>query len=136
MAKKKKKQVKEYENVEILIDDIVSQFGDGSISQGISGKVVECDAISTSALNLDLAIGVGGIPRGRITEIYGPYASGKTTLALEAAANCQKDGGVVAFIDVEHALDPVYEETLVVKLINSFFLNQIFNNIIVFCHNT
>ena len=116
MAKKKKKQVKEYENVEILIDDIVSQFGDGSISQGISGKVVECDAISTSALNLDLAIGVGGIPRGRITEIYGPYASGKTTLALEAAANCQKDGGVVAFIDVEHALDPVYAEKIGVNM--------------------
>lgn len=112
----KKKEHKEYANVELLIEDIIKQHGDGSISQGLSNRRVKCDAISTGALNLDLAIGIGGVPRGRIIEVFGPFASGKTTLTLEIAANAQRDGGTVAFVDVEHALDPGYAEALGVDM--------------------
>jgi recombination protein RecA len=79
---------------------------------GESGARVQVDAVSTGALNLDLAIGIGGIPRGRVTEIFGPESSGKTTLALHAVANAQRQGGIAAFIDAEHALDTVYARKL------------------------
>lgn len=91
------------------IDDIKKRYGDGAVMRlGESHLVV--DAIPTGSLALDLALGVGGIPRGRVTEIYGPEASGKTTLAQHIAAEAQKLGGVCAFIDMEHALDPAYAE--------------------------
>ena len=116
MAKKRKEKRVDYASIEVLIEDIVQQHGDGAISQGISRKGIKCDAISTGALNLDQAIGIGGIPRGRITEVFGPFASGKTTLTLEIAANAQKDGGVVAFVDAEHAIDPSYAEAIGVDM--------------------
>jgi len=116
MAKKKVIKKTDYESVEVLIEEIVKAHGDGTISQGISRKGIKCGAISTGALNLDAAIGIGGVPRGRITEIFGPYASGKTTLTLEIAANAQLDGGVVAFIDAEHAIDPMYAESIGVDM--------------------
>lgn len=121
MAKKKKNKDVEYPSIEILIDALTAEHGDGAISQGISRKRVKCEAISTGALNLDMAIGIGGIPRGRITEIYGPYASGKTTLTLEIAANAQRDGGVVAFVDAEHAIDPIYAGAIGVDMSKILF---------------
>ena len=81
-------------------------------------KETGVDAISTGALNLDIALGIGGIPRGRIIEIYGPESSGKTTLALHAVAEAQKAGGEAAFIDAEHALDPVYAKKIGVDIDN------------------
>ncbi len=95
------------------IAQIEREFGKGSIMRlGAKGKLLDVRVISTGAFPLDLALGVGGIPRGRITEIYGPEASGKTTMALHVVAEAQKEGGVAAFIDAEHALDPVYARNL------------------------
>ena len=102
--------------VEGAIAQIEREFGKGSIMRlGEKGRLLDVQVIPTGALPLDLALGVGGIPRGRITEIYGPEASGKTTLALHVVAEAQKKGGVAAFIDAEHALDPVYARKLGVK---------------------
>ncbi|MBR3318134.1 MAG: recombinase RecA [Atopobiaceae bacterium] len=90
-------------------DDIIKKFGDGAIMRfGDGGPELEVEAIPTGSLALDVALGIGGVPRGRIIEIYGPESSGKTTLALEILAEAQAMGGVVAFIDAEHALDPGY----------------------------
>lgn len=89
-----------------LVEQINKARGDGTIMYGT--PIVDCEIISTGALTLDVALGVGGLPRGRIVEIYGPESSGKTTLALTVAANAQKVGGTVAYIDAEHALDPGY----------------------------
>jgi recombination protein RecA len=91
------------------LDDIKKRFGDGAVMR-LGESHLAVDAIPTGSLALDLALGVGGIPRGRVTEIYGPEASGKTTLAQHIAAEAQKLGGVCAFIDMEHALDPAYAE--------------------------
>lgn len=103
----------------LAIAQIEKQIGKGSIMRmGSDDPQVRVDAISTGAINLDAAIGVGGIPRGRITEIYGPESSGKTTIALHVAANAQKRGGVAAFIDAEHALDVEYAKKLGVDLEN------------------
>ena len=102
--------------IEGAIAQIEREFGKGSIMRlGAEGKLLDVRVIPTGALPLDLALGVGGIPRGRITEIYGPEASGKTTMALHVVAEAQKEGGVAAFIDAEHALDPVYARKLGVK---------------------
>ena len=102
--------------IEGAIAQIEREFGKGSIMRlGAEGKLLDVRVIPTGALPLDLALGVGGIPRGRITEIYGPEASGKTTMALHVVAEAQKEGGVAAFIDAEHALDPVYARNLGVK---------------------
>lgn len=93
------------------------QFGKGSIMRlGDKNTNNDIDTISTGSLGLDVALGVGGLPRGRIVEIYGPESSGKTTLTLQAVAECQRKGGVAAFIDAEHALDPIYAEKLGVCL--------------------
>ena len=93
----------------LAIAQIEKTIGKGSIMRmGEDRARVKTDSISTGAINLDAAIGIGGIPRGRVTEIYGPESSGKTTLALHIAANAQKNGGVAAFIDAEHALDVEY----------------------------
>ncbi len=97
------------------IAQIRERFGDGSIMKLGDAKKMEVDAIPTGCLSLDIALGVGGIPRGRIVEIYGPEASGKTTLALHTVAEVQKLGGTAAFVDAEHALDPEYAAKLGVK---------------------
>lgn len=103
----------------LAISQIERQWGKGAIMRlGDKGPSVQVPAISTGALNLDIATGVGGIPRGRVIEIYGPESSGKTTLALHVIANAQKMGGTVAFIDAEHALDSSYAQKLGVNLEN------------------
>lgn len=96
--------------------DIGKRFGPEAIMRLGADTVVKCDVISTGSLSLDVAIGVGGVPKGRIVEFYGPESSGKTTLALHCVASAQKDGGVAAFIDAEHALDPIYAKKLGVDL--------------------
>ncbi len=99
--------------LETAISQIERSYGKGAIMRmGLDGAKVQIDGISTGALNLDWAIGVGGIPRGRITEVYGPESSGKTTLCLHVIANAQKGGGVAAFVDAEHALDIQYARRL------------------------
>ncbi len=99
------------------LTQIEKQFGKGSIMRMGDGSVAEdLQVISTGSLGLDLALGVGGLPRGRIVEIYGPESSGKTTLTLQVVAEAQKQGGVCAFIDAEHALDPVYAQKLGVNV--------------------
>lgn len=104
--------------IKLAMDQIEKQYGRGSIMRlgEQSDNRFKIDTISTGAIALDLALGVGGLPRGRIVEIYGPEASGKTTLALSVIAEAQKRGGQCAFVDAEHALDPVRAETLGVKL--------------------
>ena len=97
---------------------IEKQFGKGSIMRLGSHEAEEVPAIPTGAMSLDIAVGVGGIPVGRVTEIYGPESSGKTTMALHVAANAQRLGGVAAFIDAEHALDVEYAKRLGVDLDN------------------
>ncbi len=105
------------------ITQIEKAFGAGAIMKLGEGSHLEIDAISTGALSLDLALGGGGLPRGRIVELFGPESSGKTTIALHAIANAQKEGGVAAFIDAEHALDPAWCKKLGVK-IEDLLINQ------------
>ena len=93
-------------------------FGKGSAMRLGSRAAIEIETISTGSLGLDIALGIGGLPRGRVVEIYGPESSGKTTLALHAVAEAQKAGGVAAFIDAEHALDPIYARKLGVDVDN------------------
>ncbi|HEV2362940.1 MAG TPA: recombinase RecA [Caulobacteraceae bacterium] len=103
--------------LEAALSQIDRAFGKGSVMKlGDKGKVVEIEAVSTGSLGLDLALGIGGLPKGRIVEIYGPESSGKTTLALHVVAEVQKGGGTAAFIDAEHALDPTYAHKLGVDL--------------------
>src|SRR5438270_10389057 len=103
--------------LDATLTQIERSFGKGSIMRlGKSDKNVEVDTVSTGSLGLDIALGVGGLPRGRVIEIYGPESSGKTTLALHCVAEAQKKGGACAFIDAEHALDPVYARKLGVNL--------------------
>ncbi len=107
---------KENEKVSSVIGEIQSKFGDGSIMKLGDVKKVDVASISTGSPSLDIALGIGGIPRGRIIEIYGPESSGKTTLSLHIIANAQKAGGVAAFVDAEHAMDPVYAKNLGVNV--------------------
>ena len=102
--------------LEAALGHIERTYGKGSIMKLGENNVVEIESISTGSLGLDIALGIGGLPRGRIIEIYGPESSGKTTLALHVAAEAQKAGGVCAFVDAEHALDPVYAKKLGVKV--------------------
>lgn len=102
--------------LEAAVTQIERAFGKGSIMTLGSDQVVEAEAISTGSLGLDIGLGIGGLPRGRIVEIYGPESSGKTTLALHAVAEAQKAGGTCAFVDAEHALDPVYARKLGVHI--------------------
>ncbi len=101
-----------------VFDAIEKQYGKGSIMKLGDTAKVDVDAIPTGALTLDVALGIGGIPRGRVTEIYGPESSGKTTVALHVVAEAQRRGGEAAFIDAEHALDPVYAQNLGVDIDN------------------
>ncbi len=103
--------------LEAALSQIERSFGKGSIMKlGKNEQVVEIESISTGSLSLDIALGIGGLPRGRVIEIYGPESSGKTTLTLQTIAEAQKKGGTCAFIDAEHALDPVYARKLGVNL--------------------
>ena len=101
---------------ESAIDQIKTKYGDGAIMKFGESKKMEVDAVSTGCLSLDIALGVGGVPRGRIIEIYGPEASGKTTLAQHIVAEVQKLGGIAAFVDAEHALDPDYARKIGVRV--------------------
>jgi len=99
------------------LSQIERQFGKGSVMRlGDSQAVRDIEVISTGSLALDVALGIGGLPRGRVVEIYGPEASGKTTLTLQTIASCQRNGGTAAFVDAEHALDPIYAEKLGVNV--------------------
>ena len=102
--------------LEEAVDEIKQRFGEGAIMKLKDVRAVDVDAISTGAISLDLAIGVGGVPRGRVIEIFGPEATGKSTLALHICAEAQKKGGAAAFIDAEHALDPDYAKRIGVKI--------------------
>ena len=104
--------------LDAAMGQIEKQFGKGSVMKLGEYKAMEVEAIPTGALTLDVALGIGGIPKGRIIEIFGPESSGKTTLALHAVAEAQKAGGVAAFIDAEHALDPIYARKLGVDIDN------------------
>jgi recombination protein RecA len=102
--------------LDAALGQIERAFGKGSIMRLGEGQVVEIETIPTGCLGLDIALGVGGLPRGRVIEIYGPESSGKTTLALHTVAEAQKQGGICAFVDAEHALDPIYARKLGVNL--------------------
>ena len=98
--------------LDAAISQITDNFGKGSVMKLGQKKAMDIESISTGSLSLDLALGIGGLPKGRIVEIYGPESSGKTTLALQVVAEAQKSGGICAFVDAEHALDPVYAKKL------------------------
>src|SRR5262245_31541386 len=103
--------------LDAALSQIERSFGKGSIMRlGKGNRPIEIETISTGSLGLDIALGVGGLPRGRVVEIYGPESSGKTTLALQCVAEAQKKGGICAFVDAEHALDPVYARKLAVNI--------------------
>ena len=113
---KKEQELKEKSKaLEAAISQIDQNFGKGSIMRLGQQQALDIESISTGSLSLDLALGIGGLPKGRIIEIYGPESSGKTTLALQVVAEAQKKGGICAFIDAEHAMDPIYAKKLGVK---------------------
>jgi len=123
MANKKKMEKKENTGLEDTIALIKTKFGEGAIMKLGDRPKVNVDAIKTGSIGLDAALGVGGLPRGRIIEIFGPESSGKTTLALHVVAEAQKKGGICAFIDAEHAMDPDYSKKLGV-LIDELLISQ------------
>lgn len=126
MEKEKKSQDKDTKKKDLLDDtlkQIEKQFGKGSIMKLGDRAAVEIDAISSGSIKVDEALGIGGYPKGRIVEIYGPESSGKTTLALHAIAEVQKKGGRAAFIDAENAIDPTYAKNLGVN-IDDLILSQ------------
>jgi len=109
--------------LQVALDDLTKRFGDGTIMSLGDAAHLTVDVIPTGSLGLDIALGVGGIPRGRVTEIYGAESSGKTTLCLHIIREAQKRGGICAFIDMEHALDPIYAERIGVSL-DSLYVSQ------------
>ena len=115
MAKEKKIK-KEASDLQEAVDEIKQRFGEGAIMKLKEARPVDVDALSTGSISLDMALGVGGVPRGRVIEIYGPESSGKSTLALHICAEAQKKGGVAAFVDAEHALDPDYARKIGVNI--------------------
>ncbi len=115
MAKKKQPKI-ETKNLEEAIDEIKQRFGEGAIMKLKEVRAVDVDVIPTGSISVDLVLGVGGVPRGRVIEIFGPESSGKTTLALHILAEAQKKGGVGAFVDAEHALDPDYAKKIGVNV--------------------
>ncbi len=128
MAKEEKKEAKRIENKEdklkaldAAISHIEKQYGKGSIMKlGESAKTMNVDSVPTGCLSLDIALGIGGLPKGRVIEVYGPESSGKTTVALHVVAEVQKLGGIAGFIDAEHALDPVYAKNIGVDVDNLY----------------
>ena len=126
MAKSDNEEKKNADKAALIQDTIAKiekLYGKGSIMRLGDKQIVPVDVISSGCLTLDLALGIGGWPRGRIVEIFGPESSGKTTVALHAIASCQQAGGAAAFIDAEHALDPIYAEKLGVD-INNLYVSQ------------
>ena len=117
MAENKSKQLNE------TLSQIEKQFGKGPVMRMGDREVVDIPSISTGSLGLDIALGIGGVPQGRVIEIFGPESSGKTTLTLQVIAECQKTGGTAAFIDAEHALDPLYAKKLGVN-VDELLLSQ------------
>ncbi|MBU2633195.1 recombinase RecA, partial [Patescibacteria group bacterium] len=117
-SKKTNKAKIDGEEINVVLEGIKSKYGEGAIMKLGDARRVDVDAIPTGSISLDAALGVGGVPRGRIIEIYGPESSGKTTLALHVVAEAQKKGGLCAFIDAEHALDPEYAKKLGVEIEN------------------
>ena len=115
MAKKKEEKTEEG-NLQEAVDEIKQRFGEGAIMKLKDVRAVDVDVIPTGSISLDMVLGVGGVPRGRVIEIYGPEGGGKTTLALHILAEAQKKGGVGAFIDAEHALDPDWAKVIGVNL--------------------
>ncbi len=116
MVKAKIKKEEKSGDLQEAVEEIKQRFGEGSIMKLKEVRAVNVDAIPTGSLSLDLALGVGGVPRGRVIEIYGPESSGKSTLALHVCAEAQKRGGVAAFVDAEHALDPDYAKKIGVNV--------------------
>ena len=107
--------------LDAALGQIEKQFGKGSVMKlGDNGKDMNIQTVPTGSLSLDIALGLGGVPRGRIVEIYGPESSGKTTVALHMVAEVQKRGGIAGFIDAEHALDPVYAKNIGVDIDNLY----------------
>ena len=123
MAKKEEKEILNADALDETLKQIQKLFGKGAVMRLGEREAVDVDAIPSGSLLLDEALGVGGYPKGRIIEIFGPESSGKTTLALHAIAECQKNGGRAAFIDAEHAIDPLYAKNLGVD-INELILSQ------------
>ena len=123
MAKKSEEKETKRAGVEPAIKEIQQKYGEGAIMKLGEARRVDVDVIPTGSLGLDLALGVGGVPRGRVIEIYGPESSGKTTLSLHIVAEAQKKGGLCAFVDAEHALDPEYAKKLGVK-VNDLLISQ------------
>ncbi|MFC1756723.1 recombinase RecA [Patescibacteria group bacterium] len=123
MAKPKKPPKTTGDDLSVILDGIKSKYGEGAIMKLGEAKKVDVDAIPTGSIALDAALGVGGLPRGRIIEIYGPESSGKTTLALHVVAQAQKKNGLCAFVDAEHAMDPEYAKKLGVK-VNDLLISQ------------
>lgn len=121
--KKESKSQEDSKSIAEAISQIKQRFGEGSIMKLGEAKAMKVDAIPTGCLSLDIALGVGGLPRGRVVEIFGPEASGKTTLAQHVVAEVQKMGGIAAFIDAEHALDPDYAKRIGVN-INDLLISQ------------
>ena len=110
-------------SLQLTLDQIKKQYGKGAVMRLGDQETLDIDVISTGSLGLDIALGVGGLPCGRVIEIYGPESSGKTTLTLQAIAACQQNGGTAAFVDAEHALDPIYAEKLGVD-VNELLVSQ------------
>ncbi len=104
------------DSLDVVLEEIKNKFGEGSIMRMGNRKTAPIESISTGSVSLDLALGIGGVPRGRVAEIYGPESSGKTTLALHIVAEAQKAGGLAAFVDAEHALDPEYSKKIGVRM--------------------
>lgn len=117
------KQEQENKDIQNVVDGIKEKFGEGVIMKLGDVKKVDVESVPTGSVSLDICLGIGGIPRGRIVEIYGPESSGKTTLTLHIIANAQKAGGVAAFIDAEHALDPEYAKRIGVN-VNDLLISQ------------
>ncbi|MDC0365662.1 DNA recombination/repair protein RecA, partial [Gammaproteobacteria bacterium] len=103
-------------NLTETLSQIEKQFGKGTVMKMGDREIVDMPCVSTGSIGLDIALGIGGLPQGRVIEIFGPESSGKTTLTLQAIAECQKAGGTAAFIDAEHALDPNYASKLGVNV--------------------
>lgn len=118
MAEAANKNMDRASALENALKQIDRQFGKGTLMRLGDKEKIEMEVISTGSIALDSALGIGGVPKGRITEIYGPESSGKTTVALHIVAECQKAGGIAAFIDAEHALDPVYAQKIGVDVDN------------------
>ena len=120
MADDKKEKLKA---LQLTVDKLDKAYGKGTIMKLGDSKIMAIETISTGSIGLDIALGIGGLPKGRVVEIYGPESSGKTTLAIQAIASCQKQGGIAAFIDAEHAFDKGYAEKLGVN-VNELLISQ------------